>query len=348
MDVLGTLNATELGHFDYSNLKFYFGQDTGFPQVFCPSAFSTSVQIVLYRKPSPLRMQHMSMQPISLALVNKESPYSPERSDPGHEMQVKLTAKTRLHTVIKCSASAQEMLLPIILGQINCAFELTQLISKNMHLIGMRQRRRMSVSEIVVESANTAWVWVLTALWHYWSVWIYPIITRVFKLGLISHRFIAEGVLRTLEWRVRAESAALKDVSDTAQQVDIRLQQFCYWTIQFITLLKRKRDWNSVTDSHPDYIRFYNSLWLVANDVIMGIALGSYIIDNADWVAASINNVLSDWTVSGLRGMIEWLTDWPAGLKLNNELASFLADLVIWVIEYWSCKFWGSLASARI
>jgi hypothetical protein len=34
-----------------------------------------------------------------------------------------------------------------------------------------------------------------------------------------------------------------------------------------ITLRKRKDDWESVTTSHPDYIRFYNSLWLVANDV---------------------------------------------------------------------------------
>jgi phosphatidylinositol N-acetylglucosaminyltransferase subunit Q len=27
---------------------------------------------------------------------------------------------------------------------------------------------------------------------------------------------------------------------------------------------------------------------------------------------------------------------WPAGLKLNTELARFLGDLFLWVIDYWS------------
>ena len=338
MDVLGTLNKkSEASMFDPWNLEFRFEPGARFPLVYCPREGGLAVQMIVYQKPSPVRMQYMSLRPISLALVDKAFPNSPRRSDADYETQMELIQKMRLHTVIKHSPLAQELLLPVILGQINCALELTQLLSKNAHLIGSRRRRQMSVSEIVVESASNAWVWILTIIWNYWTLWVYPIILRAFKIGLISHRIIAEGILRVLEWRLNDESAALKDVSDTAQQVDIRLQQFCYWPIQYTTLLKRKRDWDSVTDSHPDYIRFYNSLWLVANDVIIGIALGSYIIDNADWVAALINNVLSEWTVSGLRGMIEWLTDWPAGLKLNNELASFLADLVIWVIEYWSC-----------
>ena len=81
-------------------------------------------------------------------------------------------------------------------------------------------------------------------------------------------------------------------LTDIAQQFDIRLQQFCYWPIQYTTLRKRRNDWESVTTSHPDYIRFYNSLWLVANDVIIGIALGSYIIENANHVAYIIDYYL--------------------------------------------------------
>jgi len=30
--------------------------------------------------------------------------------------------------------------------------------------------------------------------------------------------------------------------------------------------------------------------------------------------------------------------DWPAGLKLNNELATFLGDLFLWVIEHWAAS----------
>ncbi|KKY20191.1 putative n-acetylglucosaminyl transferase component gpi1 [Diplodia seriata] len=99
---------------------------------------------------------------------------------------------------------------------------------------------------------------------------------------------------------------------------------------------ERKVNWQSITNSHPEYIRFYNSLWLVANDVIIGIALGSYIIENADFVAVQVNKILTEWSIDGLRGMISWLMDWPAGLKLNNELAQFLGDLFLWVIDYWA------------
>ena len=107
---------------------------------------------------------------------------------------------------------------------------------------------------------------------------------------------------------------------------------------QYVTLRRRKDDWESVTTSHPDYIRFYNSLWLVANDVIIGIALGSYIIDNSAWVAESISEILSRYSIAALQKTISWLMVSPAGLKLNNELAAFLGDLFLWVIDHWSSE----------
>lgn len=94
-----------------------------------------------------------------------------------------------------------------------------------------------------------------------------------------------------------------------------------------------------MTTSHPDYIRFYNSLWLVANDCIIGIALGSYIIDNSAWVAESISQILSLYSIEALQDTIIWLMDWPAGLKLNGELAAFLGDLFLWVIDHWKSKY---------
>ncbi|KAI6952650.1 Gpi1-domain-containing protein, partial [Hortaea werneckii] len=83
------------------------------------------------------------------------------------------------------------------------------------------------------------------------------------------------------------------------------------------------------------YIRFYNSLWLVANDIIIGIAIGSYILENSAHVAAFIDDLVDDYSIAGLQRMITWLENNPAGLKLNNELANFLGDLFLWVIDYW-------------
>lgn len=332
MNVLGCINpTTKPSSFDRLHLSFYFDPAHGRPYIVCPLHNEIAVQMVIYQRPMPLKMQYMSLEPISLLLgdkTSKESKIDGEADTERHQ----LVQKLKLHTVVRHMSSQKETCLPVIINQVNCSQELDKLLLRNVHLVGARQRRTLSVSEMVVVSATSVWDYVLSILW----VWTYPVILKTFKIGLITHRFVAEIVLRILEWRIRANSAALKDVSATAQQFDIRLQQFCYWPVQYTTLRKRKNDWDSVTDSHPDYIRFYNSLWLVANDVIIGIALGTYIIENVEWVTTSLNDFLSVWTVSGLERMIRWLTEWPAGLKLNNELAKFLGDLFLWVIQYWS------------
>jgi phosphatidylinositol N-acetylglucosaminyltransferase subunit Q len=295
-------------------------------------------------------MQYISLTLISLALGDEHADSPHDMSDTEDEdeqeerrrLQKKqeLVLKLKLHSIIKHIPSAKEKALTTIVNQINWAWELEQLLQNNVSRIGSRPRRALSVSERVVESATTARDMLLVWMWDLMVIYVLPILRQVFVVGLICHRAAAEMLLLVLEWRARPKYAALKDVSATAQQVEIRLQQFCYWPMQYVTLRMRKNDWESVTTSHPDYIRFYNSLWLVANDVIIGIALGSYIIDNANWVADQISVLLSTYTVEALQRSISWLMGWPAGLKLNNELAVFLGDLFLWVIEYWSSEWY--------
>lgn len=341
MHVLGSTNPAEPPTaFDAGHLSVTTNTSYKIPRVFCPPETNVSIQVIMFNRPHPTRMQYMSLEPISLALVDKQSnhgkgvSFAPIDAEEEEEKarSKKLIEKLKWHTVVRHVPSQKEVALPIILNQVNCAFEVGQLIEKNSRLIGTRPKRSMSVSERVVESATTIWDFFVDIFWQ----WIWPVLTRCFVFGLVCHRAVAELVLRMLEWRARPDAAALKDISATAQQVDIRLQQFCYWPIQYVKLRQRKDNWESVTTSHPDYIRFYNSLWLVANDVIIGIALGSYIIDNAQWVASQIDYLITDWTVEGLQRTISWLMGWPAGLKLNNELAAFLGDLFLWVIEHWA------------
>jgi len=345
MHVLGTTNPKNPPTtFKPSDLYVTTLPSCRVPQIYCPPEANLSVQVIMFHRPHPTRMEYMSLNPISLALGDKTSTaegsgaMTTGDTEEAHEKvrSGKLVEKLKFHTVVKHFPSQKEQALPLIINQANCAYEMGKLMEKNSHLIGIRAKRSMSVGERVVESATTLWdLFVLGVSYVFWQ-WFWPVITRLFVIGLVFHRGVAEVVLQVLEWRARPDAAAVKDISATAQQVDIRLQQFCYWPIQYVKLRQRKDNWESVTTSHPDYIRFYNSLWLVANDVIIGIALGSYIIDNANWVAFQINNVLSGWTVEGLQGTISWLMDWPAGLKLNNELAAFLGDLFLWVIENWA------------
>ena len=345
MHVLGTVNPSQPSEvFDPEYLQVYTHPSSVFPSILCPPESNLNVQIIVFDRPSPHDMQYLSLTPIPLVLGDKplgshSAPGLSEIVDSDDERRkserAKLLLKLRLHTVVRHPPSRKEILLPTILAQINCSAELSRLIAKNAYMIRPRLKRSLSVGEKVVESATTLRDLFLSFAWQVLSEQIFPLVIRAFIFGLICHRFIAEVVLRVLEWRPSPDSAALKDISATAQQVDIRLQQFCYWPIQYLTLQKRRDDWESITDRHPDYIRFFNSLWLVANDVIIGIALGSYIIDNASWVAWQINAILNDWTMDGLRDMISWLMDWPAGLKLNTELAVFLGDLFLWVIDCW-------------
>lgn len=348
MHVLGSANPREPATvFNPSHLYVTTHPPSKVPRIFCPSYANLSVQVIMFHRPHPTRMEYMSLSPISLALADKPSSTgSGEVLDKidseeyrGRARSLKHVEKLRLHTVIKHAPSQKEHALPLIINQVNCAHEMGKLMDRNSHLIGTRVKRSMSVGERVVESATTVWDLFVLGVSHVFWIWLWPVITRIFVIGLVFHRAVAEVVLEILEWRAHPDAAALKDISATAQQVDIRLQQFCYWPIQYAKLRQRKDNWESVTTSHPDYIRFYNSLWLVANDVIIGIALGSYIIDNANWVATQINTVLTGWTVEGLQGTISWLMDWPAGLKLNNELAAFLGDLFLWVIENWAGEF---------
>jgi phosphatidylinositol N-acetylglucosaminyltransferase subunit Q len=343
MHVLGAVNASNA---DPSQISATVSPSNRVPQISCPRA--RTIQIIMFNRPLPKRMQYISLTPIPLALGDKietvqQHPDSIDAEDEQREAKnrvrmMELVEKLKYHTVIHHPPSPKELALPRIVNQINCSWELNMLLQKNITLVGMRQRRSLSVSERVVESASTMRDFMVVAVWQLITVYIYPVIRQGFVLALLCHRVAAEILLLILEWRPRPEHAALKDISATAQQVEIRLQQFCYWPMQYVTLRKRKDDWESVTTSHPDYIRFYNSLWLVANDVIIGIAIGSYIIDNANWVAEQINNVLSTYTVATLQRTISWLMDWPAGLKLNNELARFLGDLFLWVIDYWASK----------
>ncbi|KAI0206831.1 N-acetylglucosaminyl transferase component [Astrocystis sublimbata] len=346
MHVIGLTNVALGTVVDPSWVQATLHSFESLPQVTCSRA--SSIQTILFERPNPCRMQFISLNPIALSLSDdsqsldadpQELELEDEKPEQKQNQKVdRLVEKLKLHSVVQHPPSSKDKALSKIVNQINWAWELEHLLQKNVSLIGPRPKRTLSVSERVVEHAttmrDTAALWV----WNMIIIYVFPVIRRVFIITLLAHRLIAEALISILEWRLRPSSPALKDMSATAQQVEIRLLQFCYWPMQYVKLRLRKNDWDSVTTSHPDYIRFYNSLWLVANDVIIGIALGSYIIENADWAADMINLLLSKYSITALQTSISWLMGWPAGLKLNSELALFLGDLFLWVIDYWdSC-----------
>jgi len=346
LHVLGYVNPKTLpDHVNKHLLLAYTDPSTRFLRLHPVVASNASTQVIVYDRPHPTRMQYLSLKPMSLALADKanlveldgafeelETAAAKERA-----RKTKLIHKLKLHSVVSRPSTHMDPALQSIIEQINCSYELNALLQKNIGLVGRRMKRALSVSERVVASANNLWDYAYLSLSYLIRIWVWPTVAHIFVYGLMIHRILGEVVIQVLHWHPGSiHSPALKDVSATAQQIDIRLQQSCYWPIQYLTLRTRKANWESITNNHPEYIRFYNSLWLVANDVIMGIALGTFIIENATFVAAQIDLVFGAWAVDGLRRMMSWLMGWPGGLKLNTELAAFLGDLFLWVIDYWA------------
>ncbi len=359
MHVLGTLNhPSPTETFNPSSICAFTLAGSRRPYIYCPPEAELAVQIVLFDPPNPTQMQYMSLEPISLALGKdywppRETNYTPDEleieQNKERERTAELVAKLRFHTVVRHAPTQKEVALPIILRQINCAQEVADMLQKNTPLVGPRRKRSLSVSERVVESAQSLYAFAAWSLWTLFMAYAYPFLLYVFKVAIIGHRIVAEGLLQILEWPLPIKKAqvpegrrpmkgpiALKDISACCQQVHLRLQQFSYYPTQYSLLRRRKATWSSFPTTNSDYIRFYNSLWLVANDVIIGIALGSFMSDNAQATSQLIGGVLNEYTIEGLRSMIKWLMSYPGGLKLNKELGTFLGDLFLWVIEYWS------------
>ena len=70
-------------------------------------------------------------------------------------------------------------------------------------------------------------------------------------------------------------------------------------------MLFRRSGWRNDVSNRAQYIacvngqsdiidlsRFYNGMWLVANDVIIGIALGSFLMENCETVGTFIHDNL--------------------------------------------------------
>ena len=360
MFVLGDVNYPDPPpSFNIKHIHAYIIPQVSKPLIHCPLGTQLSVQIILFDPPDPIAMQYMSLRPISLVLGDRPSDPGNSSANTLNEIEAEeeaekkrithLVEKLKFHTVLRHVPSPKETALPMIISQINCSLEIAELLQKNITLVGPRRKRSMSVSERVVESAQDLYAFAAWSSWRIFMVYVFPWLFRAFQVAILAHRILAEGILQVLEWQLpvrrlrsgskkthNTRSFAMKDLSACCQQVHLRLQQFTYYPIQYLELRKRHGTWSSIPTRNSDYIRFYNSLWLVANDVIIGIALGSFITENAQATADFLTHVLNGYTVEGLERMIRWLMSYPGGLKLNTELAAFLGDLFLWVIEYWS------------
>lgn len=84
---------------------------------------------------------------------------------------------------------------------------------------------------------------------------------------------------------------------------------------------------------------FYNTMWLIANDIIIGFTIQSLILKNMDVILTFIDEQVTYYTSDVLKMAVIWLMGWPAGLKLNDNLDNFLGKLYLQVCIFLQTLF---------
>ncbi|KAK3828960.1 MAG: N-acetylglucosaminyl transferase component-domain-containing protein [Benniella sp.] len=302
-----------------------------------------SSEIIFYKQPDPRSFQFLSLDPLVLDIskINASGAlFDASLSPMAAQKRIKLTM---IHSRPFMSSSARAVTddMNVTLRQMNASYEVEQAVHAKAKTLLRRRARSRSVSEAVRESAVDLSIKVrskltMMALWPIAQ----PFMVWPFMVILSLLRALLEICLWILNLKFPAwvfNGIAIKDMTTTGQQIDLRLQQACFWPWQYF--MARKEAWTNMSITRAQYISFYNSMWLVANDIIIGVALGSFLISNREYMGEVLERYVKDYTIDTISGVLEWLThktEYPAGLKLNPELNPFLGQLFKWLMEIWA------------
>ncbi|KAF9434278.1 phosphatidylinositol N-acetylglucosaminyltransferase subunit gpi1 [Entomortierella beljakovae] len=302
---------------------------------------NVSSEIIFYKQPDPRSFQFLSLDPLVLDISNINASGALFDASMSPKAAQKRMKSSMNHSRLLMSSSNRTVAddMNVTLQQINSSYNVEQAVHAKAKNLLRRRARSRSVSEAVRESAVDLSIKVrsklaITAT----TVWpmIQPFTIRPLMVILFALRALVEISLWTLNWKFPSwafNGIAVKDMTTTGQQIDLRLQQACFWPWQYFMV--RKKAWKNTSITRAQYI----SMWLVANDVIIGVALGSFLISNNKYMGEVLQRYVKDYTIDTISAVLEWLTsenEYPAGLKLNPELNPFLGQLFKWLIEIWA------------
>ncbi|KAM0755312.1 Gpi1-domain-containing protein [Meredithblackwellia eburnea MCA 4105] len=165
-----------------------------------------------------------------------------------------------------------------------------------------------------------------------------PILLFPFHLVALFAKALVSFANTEIPW---LGGTAPKDFSSTVHQIDTRLSQALSWSRQYKLIRKttntppHQLDSSALAAGTAHYIQFYNTLWLIANDVIVGTAFTSFFCENSEAIGIALGDAIEEYTLKSLRELLLWLNDWPGGVKLNFELASVFCDAFLWGTGLW-------------
>ncbi|KAJ2714366.1 pig-Q [Coemansia spiralis] len=145
---------------------------------------------------------------------------------------------------------------------------------------------------------------------------------------------------------MRVVGYKIKRFSAVGQQLDLVVRRSVHLAEQWSTVRDTARAARGPRHT-AQHAYLWNSVWVIALDVALGCILGMALIAHAGAVSEWIVAALRQHTVTSLEQTIVWLRGWPAGLKLNNGLDGFLAELFLWLIHFWTVVFQPSTRHLR-
>ncbi|KAG2226616.1 hypothetical protein INT45_005102, partial [Circinella minor] len=286
-----------------------------------------SYEVIFYQQPNPKHLQFLALNPLDLDI----SPKEPPKDKDGKE----IITKNNLNKILDYSITmvgdqdteTNELLSALV--QINSSYYLEKGIEKSI-----LEKKRQQQNDTRHLKIITRWI-LKMLLWPMWMIGygLKKIALGPLKCFLFGFLFLADITLHIVNIRLPKfilNAVALKDLSTAGQQIDLRLQQLYFWPKQYSML--RRRNWANTAETRAYYI----SMWLVANDIIIGLAFGSFLTTNRYIMSYLLHKILHEYTVESLQSMMLWFLESPAGLKLNHELGSFLSELFLWLIRLWT------------
>ncbi|GAA94188.1 uncharacterized protein L969DRAFT_93569 [Mixia osmundae IAM 14324] len=256
-----------------------------------------SISPVLYKVPNIRKHRFLSMTAISLKVTTEmHTPQSGEQS--------RMSARVERLLKTDFTASAQP---------VGCLEEALELVNR------VSEIRRDLVRQL--DSADRSNAMPRISQLGRWS-------------GFLSPFAALSAIVKQLATTpLPGTSHAMSDLSAVVQQLDTRLDQTSSWLTEYRIMSRLERA--HMREARARYINLYNMIWLVTNDVIIGLAAGSYLCENADPLACSLSALLQRWAFTSVKAILLWLTDWPAGLKLNKEMGQFFCEAFLYFTAAW-------------
>ncbi|KAJ3994558.1 N-acetylglucosaminyl transferase component-domain-containing protein [Lentinula boryana] len=149
----------------------------------------------------------------------------------------------------------------------------------------------------------------------------------------ISQSFISMPIQVICNIHVSAKYL-LKDVSLSVQQMDVRADQSAALLRQMAALQSR-REGVRIEIYSMKYTSFFNTVWLILNDVTIGYAFGKFLCENHEVLSGMLKDAVENSLISWPQRALCWLDSWPAGLKLNTELSRFYSGTFVDLVDIW-------------